>query len=151
MRRHGKDLRCSESRQTCIDRRHASQNMDRQRFQETEGETDRTASNGVNGRRWAVGVEWLRVVAGDVRHTRALTWKSLCVPVETNQRTGVVCLTDSRLPVVFVASVIIVAVMTVFPMAVLWCSVVTPSGALIPRPKEKTDRTDGLSGGRWSN
>ena len=32
-------------------------------------------------------------------HMRALMWKSFCVPAVTTARTGVVCLTDSRLPV----------------------------------------------------
>ena len=73
---------------------------------------------GVNRRRMASnGAEWMASMAtmasmasmGRWRrwlrwwHKSALTNKSFCVPVETKERTGVVCLTDSTLPVVFVA------------------------------------------------
>ena len=65
---------------------------------------------------------------------------SCCVAAKSNQRTGVVCLTDSMLPVVFVAPAMIEAVMTAFPMAVRLCINVTPSGAPHSASKRKRDR-----------
>ena len=90
----------------------------------------RKASNGVNegtdvNCRSGVcgdGVEWRRVVAGVDRRKRALTPSG--VPAESNQRTGVVCLTDSRLPVVFVVPVMIEATRDRF-FQLLCCGVLT--------------------------
>ena len=72
------------------------------------------------------GVEWLRWASMEAQEGTDVE-----VPLvpQPNQRTGAVCLTDSRLPGVFVVPVMIETLVTL----VLWCSVVTPSGA--PRPK----------------